>query len=43
MATVILTLIFVLFVIAATPWVDFRSHFHGMHHTDLMSGDEGED
>lgn len=41
MATVMLMLMVVLLAIAATPWIGTMGH--GVHHTDLMAGDEGED
>lgn len=42
MATTILVLIAVLLTITISPWLDTMSRT-GVHHTDLMAGDEGED
>ncbi len=42
MATAILIMMVVLLMIAAFPWIDTMGRT-GMHRTDLMAGDEGED
>ena len=42
MATTILILIAVLLTISTFPWIGKIDHA-GLHHTDLMAGDEGED
>jgi hypothetical protein len=42
MATTILFLIVVLLAITIFPWIGNMEHT-GLHHTDLMAGDEGED
>jgi hypothetical protein len=42
MATTLLLLLVVLLAITSIPWFGGKSHA-GIHRTDLMAGDEGED